>query len=287
MRLFIFVSFTLCASVLYADDSWKWMGTISDISQEEQELVIEHQGIKGIAEEPGILNVGVSAGDLAIAEIGREVRGTITKTDESYQLSSVWPADKKIERSMLLINRDLTRPRIGQNKKGLLKTGDDLPRFAMYNQLGQLITPDDLEGKLVLLNFIFTRSKVQSMSPAATDRLAEIQSRLVKDGHGDSVRIISLSLDPEYDTPGINYTYLNHRSVDHDTFWLLSGSDSVLAYLRKQIGVVASPSQKTIINHSMVTLVVDREGKIFYRKPGSRWEVDEIYNRLEILLTSH
>ncbi|MDA0348493.1 MAG: SCO family protein [Verrucomicrobia bacterium] len=286
MRLFIFLSFTLIASILHADTRWELLGTIVAISEEKQEMILEHHGLKGFSEEPGMLNVVVSAGDLAIAEIGREVRGILTKTDETFNFSSVWPADKKVERSMMLINRDLTRPRIGQNKKGLLKTGDELPRFAMYNQLGHLITPADLEGKLVLLNFIFTRSTVQSMSHAATDRLAEIQARLIKDGHSDSVRIISLSLDPEYDTPGVNYAYLNSRGVDHDTFWLLSGSDAALTYLRKEIGVVASPSQKTIINHSMVTLIADREGKIFYRKPGSRWDVDEIYNRLEILLTS-
>ena len=287
MRLFLSLSFIFITSVLYADTSWKMSGTIVEKSEEKQELVLEHAGIKGIFEEPGRLNVIVSAGDHAIAEIGKEVRGIITKNDDIFEFSSVWPSDKKVERSMMLINRDLTRPRIGQNKKGILKTGDDLPRFAMYNQLGNLVTPDDLEGKLVLLNFIFTRSTVQSMSPAATDRLTEIQSRLIKDGHGDSVRIISLSLDPEYDTPGVSYAYLNNRGVDHDTFWLLSGSDAALTYLRKQIGLVASPSQKTIINHSMVTLIADREGKIFYRKPGSRWDVDEIYNRLEILLTSH
>jgi protein SCO1 len=287
MRPSIFLSFALCASILHADDSWKLIGTIMEVSQENQKMVLEHQGIKGLSEEPGILNVAVSVGDLTIAEIGREIRGTLTKEGENYQLSSIWPADKKVERSMLLINRDLTRPRIGQATKGLLKTGDDLPRFAMYNQLGHLITPADLEGKLVLLNFIFTRSTVQSMSPAATDRLAEIQARLIRDGFQDSVRILSISLDPEFDTPGTNYTYLNDRSVDHDFFWLLSGSDTALEYLRKQVGVVASPSQKTIINHSMVTLIADREGKIFFRKPGSRWEVDEIYNRLEILLTSN
>ena len=122
------------------------------------------------------------------------------------------------------------------------------------------------------------------MSPATTDRMAELQDRLAENGFTEDVRILSLSLDPDFDTPGICHIYLEKREINHDNFWMLTGDKKTLEFIRKQIGVVASPSQKTIINHSMVTLIADREGKVFYRKPGSRWDVDDIYNRLEILL---
>ena len=97
---------------------------------------------------------------------------------------------------------------------------------------------------------------------------------------------MSVSLDPEYDTPGVGYNYLEALGADHETYWLLTGSPKILKYLIDQIGLVATKSEKTILNHSMVTLIADREGKVFYRRPGSRWSVDDIYGRLEVLLTS-
>lgn len=270
---------------LTADDSSDLVGTIQSIDEDEPRLSIMHEGIPDIADEAGLLEVAVLPGDHAIATVGRMIKGKLNKLEDGYFLNSIWPVDDKVERTMSLINRDLTRPRIGQSQ-GLLKVGDDLPRFALYNQLGNLVTPEDWENKLVILNFIFTRSRVPSMCLATAKRMADLQDRLREEGHGNSVVLLSLSLDPEFDTPGVSYTYLEELGVDHDSFWLLSGSLKTLNFLREKIGVVATPSEKTIINHSMVTLIADREGKLFYRKPGSRWELDDIYGRLEILLNA-
>lgn len=282
---FVLISLFVC-SVLNGDESWKFKGSIESISAEEQKWVLAHKGVRGFADEPGTIEVLVDDGDYAIYDEGDEISATLVKPEEELRLTTIWPADPQDTKSLMLINRDLTRPRIGQQSKGLLRQGDELPRFAMYNQLGDLVTPDELQGRLVVMNFIFTRSEVPSMSPATTDRMAELQDRLAENGFAGDVRILSLSLDPDFDTPGVCHAYLDKREISHDNFWMLTGDKKTLEFIRKQIGVVASPSQKTIINHSMVTLIADREGKVFYRKPGSRWDVDDIYNRLEILLTT-
>ena len=222
-------------------------------------------------------------GDYAIARKGRSIRGKLVLKQDQAFLDEIWPADKEAEKTMTLINRDLTRPRIGA-PKGRLNTGDEFPRFALYNQMGDLITPAALEKKVVVVNFVFTRSTVPTMSAATVQRTAELQDRLAMAGLLDSVRLISLSVDPEYDTPGISYSYLDGYGVDHESYWMLTGSKKTLDFLTEKIGLVAAPSEKTIINHSMLLLVIDREGKIFHRIPGVRWNLDDVYNRLEILL---
>ena len=247
-------------------------------------MVIAHEGVRGFAEESGELEVSVGQGDSQIAKPDAVIKGRLIKIEEDLLLENIWPAEPETERSMMLINRDLTRPRIGAVSKGILKVGDDLPRFALYNQRGELITPDNWENKAVVLNFIFTRGKVPSMSPASADRMAELQDKLEMAGLADAVCLASVSLDPEFDTPGICYEYLDGREVDHDGYWMLTGSKRTLDYLTKKIGVVVAPSEKTVLNHSMVVLIVDKEGKIFHRIPGTRWKLDDVYNRLEVML---
>ena len=284
MRLSICIFLTLVSLSASAQQTWKIRASIAAVNPEKNSITIDHGVIKGLAEEAGQVEVRVSSGDHARAEGGRVIRGTLSADPDGLRLHTIWPAESGLEQTMTLINRDLTRPKLSRVAKKPLSQGDELPRFALYNQRGKLVTADNLKDKVVVLNFIFTRSRVPSMCPATTKRMAELQRLLIDNGYKNSVRQVSLSLDPEYDTPGVCYDYLDILGVDHDTFWLLTGSAKALKQLTKDIGVVSSPSEKSIINHSMVTLIIDQEGKVFYRKPGSRWDVEDVYNRLEILL---
>lgn len=284
MKLLLLCFSVLTSTVVFADDSWSLSGVISEVVEGEPKIVITHEGIRGFREDAGKLELMVGPGDHQIARPEMAIKGRLVQKDNGLFLENIWPADPDNERSMMLTNRDLTRPRIGAVNKGILKVGDELPRFALYNQKGDLIKPEDIQGKSVVLNFIFTRSKVPSMSPASADRMADLQAKLIESGLSESVSLISLSLDPDYDTPGLCYEFLDSRQVDHDGYWMLTGSKKTLDYLTKKIGVVTAPSEKTILNHSMVLLIVDREGKIFHRIPGTRWKLDDVYNRLEVML---
>ncbi|MBH53250.1 MAG: hypothetical protein CMI18_02765 [Opitutaceae bacterium] len=281
---FTFQLFIYLAAICLANaETWQINARISE-KLAGRSVVIEHGVIPGLAEEAGQIEVSLTEGDYAIAEAGRQIRGTLSAEADGLKLAGIWPAELDLQQTMMLINRELTRPRLSRVGKKMLTVGDKLPRFALYNQRGKLVTPDNLKGKVVVLNFIFTRSKVPSMCPATTRRMVELQQLLIKNGFRNEVRQVSLTLDPEYDTPGICYEYLDEQGVDHDTFWLMTGPPQVLGQLTKEIGVVSTPSEKSILNHSMVTLILDKESKVFFRKPGTRWEVKDIYDRMEILL---
>ncbi len=284
MKLLLLCLFCFSATVLLADGPWSLSGVIRSVDKDASKIVVAHDGIRGFVEEAGELELMVGVGDYQIADPESVIKGRLIEKEGVLSLENIWPAEPKAERSMMLINRDLTRPRIGAVSKGILKVGDDLPRFAMYNQLGDLITPEQWENKAIVLNFIFTRGKVPSMSPATANRMAELQKKLQTAGLADSVCLISISLDPEFDTPGLCYEFLDKRGINHEGYWMLTGSKKTLDYLTKQVGVVVAPSEKTVLNHSMVVLIVDKEGKIFHRIPGTRWKLEDVYNRLEVML---
>ena len=237
MKLLLLCLSCLSPMALLADESWPFSGVIRAVHEDEPILVVTHEGVRGFAEEAGELELRVARGDHQIAKPESPIKGTLVRKDGALALEAIWPAEPTAERSMMLINRDLTRPRIGAVRKGILKVGDELPRFALYNQLGKLVTPDQLENKAVVLNFIFTRSKVPSMSPATADRMAELQDKLVEAGLAESVSLVSVSLDPEFDTPGRCYQFLNQREIDHNGYWMLTGSKKTLDYHQPHLSI--------------------------------------------------
>jgi protein SCO1/2 len=73
------------------------------------------------------------------------------------------------------------------------------PAVPMLDQLGRKVSFDSAldDGRPVILNFIFT--SCTTVCPVMTQIFAQVQSRLA--GELDKVHMVSVSIDPEYDTP--------------------------------------------------------------------------------------
>ena len=99
----------------------------------------------------------------------------------------------------------------------------DMPSFSLTDQMGRSVTGNDLQGRVVLANFVFTNCA--GFCPALTSRMAQVQERLKENGLlGSKVILISFTVDPDYDTPDVLHTYANIYGVDHDSWRFLTGS---------------------------------------------------------------
>ncbi len=263
---------------------WPVQGKIEWIEKNEAILGIRHDGIPGYAEDPGSLDVIVSVGDYLIAEIGRPFEAELYLVDDVPHMRTIWPKVEETEYRMGNINDELRENTLARGDDVFRKEGEYLPNFAFYDQHAKLVSMEDLKGKVTVLNFIFTRCKMANMCPAATMRMSQLQRRLISDGVMDGVRLVSITLDPDYDTPGVFFEYAKARGIDSDSFLFLGGSKDAVEDMKKQIGVIAIPSENAIIAHSMATVLIDTQGKIVFRVPGTRWFVKDFYRRVLDLL---
>lgn len=135
-----------------------------------------------------------------------------------------------------------------------------------------------------MINFIFTRCMNPRMCPAATTRMQQLQQRVNEAGLED-VLFISMTLDPDFDTPGIFNAYASGREIDGSNFYFLGGPRQPLLDLKNQLGILTSKDPELIIDHTMRTILVDPSGEIVYQVPGSMWSVDDFLNRIEKLNT--
>ena len=92
---------------------------------------------------------------------------------------------------------------------------------------------DVLKDRVVLVNFIFTNCK--DYCPMVTQKLKHIRSLLV-DSVRDDVWFISISIDPERDTPEAMKAFVKKQNLDESRWLFLTGSTQNLEFIARQLG---------------------------------------------------
>jgi protein SCO1/2 len=158
--------------------------------------------------------------------------------------------------------------------------GEYLPPFALFDQDGVLLTTDFFVGKTTVLNFIFTRCSIAEMCPAATGRMRRLQNLVFANDLSD-VQFLSVTLDPEYDVPGVLKTYALAYGIDESNFRFATASKSVIDDLVRQFGISRKSVDLSVLDHTMRTLVVNNRRQIVYQVPGKGWTADDFFDRLK------
>jgi protein SCO1/2 len=217
-----------------------------------------------------VLSAMVGRGDARILEAGDRVRGELVRFGEGHRLQTIWPNEPAVRGAIAQLGQRLRRDTLQRGSKVFRGVGEYLPKFALYDTDGSLFLSESLKGNFAVMNFIFTRCANPRMCPASTARMFELQQMAAEAGWDDFVQV-SVTLDAEYDTPGIFTAYAMDKGIDTATFHLLGGPAGIVEDLKKQMGVLAEPDEEEIIRHTMSTALIDPTGKIIYRIPGSMW----------------
>ncbi len=88
------------------------------------------------------------------------------------------------------------------------------------NQLGKKVSLDDLKGKILVINFFFTRCP--SICPGLTRSMKRLQDSFLK--NDSIVQFISISVDPEHDSVPLLRKFADRYNANHDTWWFVTGN---------------------------------------------------------------
>ena len=92
------------------------------------------------------------------------------------------------------------------------------------NQLGKKVQLSDLHGKIIVMNFFFSRCPV--VCPGLTRNMKRLQNSFAK---SDSiVQFISVSVDPEYDSAAIMRKYADRFDINYDNWWFVTGEKKAI-----------------------------------------------------------
>ena len=127
--------------------------------------------------------------------------------------------------------------------------------IALTNQLGKRVSLDDLHGKIIVLDFFFTRCP--SICPGLAKSMKRLQDSFVK--NDSIVQFISISIDPQHDSVPQLRKFADHYNINHDTWWMVSGNkketyDFALNEIRANI---ADPGVDTAFIHTENFFLLD------------------------------
>jgi protein SCO1/2 len=123
------------------------------------------------------------------------------------------------------------------------------------NQLGKEVSFNDAHGKILVVNFFFTRCPV--VCPGLTRNMKRLQNSFVK--NAEIVQFVSISIDPEHDSVPLLRKYADKYNVNHDSWWLVSGNkEQVYEFAIKEMKAnIADPKVDTAFIHTEDFFLLD------------------------------
>jgi protein SCO1 len=254
-------------------------GEILSVDREKNLLRVKHDEIPGFMPAM-VMDFTVEVGDAAVARAGQRIRAELVEVGGGdYALEKIWPADPAAMTTVDAAAKKLTQETVALGRAAYREIGERVPDFTLFDQEGRVVEGRRFRGKQVMINFIFTRCPVAKMCPAAVARFQQTQKLAREQGVTD-LELISFSLDPEHDTPGVLKQYVIQRGIDTANYSFLTGPQMAIKSLLQQFGILTE-MQGDLLNHTAATLLLDPSGRIIHRADGSEWDVNEFVGKMK------
>jgi protein SCO1/2 len=150
---------------------------------------------------------------------------------------------------------DRNRPIVGAAMRTDAVDGPELKRvvdFLLIDQNGKPVKAEDLHGKVWIAAFFF------SNCPAACLTLNQTLAKLQKELPDFDVKVVSITVDPEHDTPQRLREYAARFGADSKRWKFLTGPmDEIKRLAADSFQVAAAPGV-----HTDRFMLVDRDGMV-------------------------
>jgi protein SCO1/2 len=263
-----------------APKRYHFTGQIMSIDAQSQSAVINGDNVPGFMSamamsykiKPASMLSQLAAGDLISADVV-----VIEPAHNSEGPSDYWLENVKVAGH---VKMPPPSPGPGASQR-IPQPGDVVPNFSFTNQDGQRVSLKQYRGKILFLTFIYTRCPFPDFCPRTSANFAEIY-RQVETDHSleSSTRLLSLTFDPQHDTPKVlrDYAFKVAHNRDAALFkhWEFGAPrKDELPKIANFFGVLYK-ADGGLITHNLSTTVIGPDGKIVRWYHGNDWRVSDL-----------
>jgi protein SCO1/2 len=245
-----------------AGREYQLQGQILAIQPERNEVLIKHGDIKGFmpamtmpfpVRDPGLLK-DKTAGDLVTA--------TLVVSDTSAHLSTL------TKTGHAAVDVPATPP-----APPILQPGEPVADAAFVDQAGRKASLAALRGHRVALTFIYTRCPLPDYCPLMDRHFVTIQKRLQSTPALGDVRLISATLDPEFDTPEVLTAHASRLGAEPRIWSFVTATPAAMTAFGRQFDLYVERNEQDAIDitHNLRTVVIDASGRLVKMRTGNDW----------------
>jgi protein SCO1/2 len=267
-------------------------GVVRSVDAESGKVLIRHEAIPGLM---GAMTMPFQPANRAILDRlkpGDRVAGTLRVQRQQGAVQDYRLLDLKITQPVEPIAR-VPEGVNGKDPPGQpstrLQLGDPVPDFAMTTQDAVAVKLSDWRGKVVVLTFIYTRCPLPDFCPLMDRKFSDLAQHLSAfPNRAKDIRLVSLSFDPEHDTPEILRKHAGIRGAVAPLWSYAVASHDELGKVAAPLGLFIG-RQGGEIAHNLCTAVIDTRGRLARLEVGTRanqWETADLLRTIYTLLPS-
>ena len=247
-------------------------GIVRGFAPDRSTIDVEHEAIPGFMPSMTMPFTPRDPKDIASLTLRDAIAFRLAVTDKDALIDNI----RKIAATELQLPSSTPPPVLASVKSERLGEGDSLTGFKLTTEAGETITPESYKGRNWIVTFLFTRCAIPNFCPLMSKNFAALQNAL-KAGEGrlPETRLLSISFDPEFDTPAVLKEYGQHEGADPKIWNFATGDPAEIARLTKQFAVQTTPEAGTI-SHGLTTALISRDGQIVKLWRGNGWSPDEV-----------
>ena len=241
-------------------------GQVLVVNAPQQTLSIKHGDIVGYM--PAMtMTFQVARADLMKGrEPGELIAGTLEVDDTSGRLV-------EITRTGMAPVPDRASPSMANE---VLDVGAMAPDAALIDQNDRRRSFAEWRGTPTLVTFIYTRCPLPNFCPLMSSNFAAIQRRAAADpALKGRIRLVSVSFDPEHDTPSVLNAYAATLGADPAVWTFLTADKVTIDRFAAKfgVGVVREGGAPGEFTHNLRTTLIGADGRILKIYGGSEWTV--------------
>ena len=154
---------------------------------------------------------------------------------------------------------------------GQIAVGDPVPDFTLTAQDGNQVRFADLRGRVVAINFLYTRCPLPNVCPRLAAHFGYVARQLA----GQPVTLLSITLDPLYDTPEVLREYSRKFDTPNADWRFLTGTESAVHNVGNLFGMVFFPDEGAI-THTSATAIIGKDGNLKALLQGSTYTAPQL-----------
>jgi protein SCO1/2 len=246
-------------------------GQILEVRADRNEVVIRHEDIKNFMPgmtmpfkvKPSTLLAGRRSGELVTATL-------VVEEVEAYLSSLTRTGDAPLPKPAELT--DVPPVPI------TLQPGDPVADAALVDQGGSPAPISSFRGRPIAMTFIYTRCPIPDFCPLMDRQFAAVQKAIKSTPALSGARLLTVTLDPAYDTPEVLTRYARARGADPATWSFLTGDVKEVSKFGEQFGLYIEhdATNPTNVIHNLRTAVIDPTGRLFRIHNGNEWTTTEL-----------